>query len=100
MIDELKEKLKQPIALYQTEYGSIIILEVNKWREEDTDMVRLTESLQVQFTPRKHEEMVVERVAQLNSEITKTRAESEARVTELTRIRNDLLALPNPDEGQ
>lgn len=90
----MKDEMKKEIALYQTEYDSVIILKVNDWNEDNLDMVRITQPMNVQFTPRKQDEIVPAQIKVLEEKIKKTRAESEAQVTNLKRRIGELLALP------
>lgn len=97
--DEIKEaKLKQEIALYQTDYGSVLVLGVSKWTEKDTEMVRVSKPVSVQFTPLTPEEIVPAQIAVLEEKAKKIRAASEMELTDIQRRINELLALPAPSE--
>ena len=87
------------IALYESVYGTVQPNKVEKWIEEDKDYVRVSHSVKVKFEMLSEADVVNDKVASIDKQITDIQASTENQITKLTRRRNELLALPNPGES-
>lgn len=88
--------VKIGIALFQSEYGGICPHDAEKgYAAEKDTYVRVSEIVEVEFPPADRTEVITGMVKQLDEKINSVRANAEREVTELTRKRNDLLALPS-----
>jgi hypothetical protein len=86
------EDLTKTVALYSGKYHTAIF-EVEGWIEEHKEYVRVTEPVEVTFTPLPDEVVLEGRVKAIDNEITKTRAELTQRINDLTDQKNRLLAI-------
>lgn len=86
------------IAIYKVgkSYASDIPCEVFPWREDNSDYIRLTEIVEVDFPPRKPEEIVPAQVAILEREREELVAKFTAALKEIDDRKAELLALTAP----
>ena len=87
------EDLTQSVAIYALKYGTLVISEVDDYSEMNADKVRLTERLEVTFTPLEDEEVLAAQVQFIDNEIEKTRAELTRKIEDLKDQKQRLLAI-------
>lgn len=92
-IDE--KDLTQEVALYTNQHGSISIWEwePDGFWERSLDYVCVSEPVTVTFKPLPDDDVLKGRVAGIDAEIEKTRAEMNRKINDLTDQKNRLLAI-------
>lgn len=93
--------MKKKVALYSLYGDGEYVEEHDAYRDKDKDWTRLTEIVEVDFTPRNAGDVVVEKVAGINERIEEIRVELETKISALEDRRDKLLAIehvPETDE--
>ena len=87
------------IALYKgITYDTEIILQHNQYTDEDdSEFVRISEVMEVDFVILKNEEVVNKQIAILEKAKTDIQAKTQIKLNELDRRIGELLALPHKD---
>jgi len=88
---------KKLVALYQGKYSENVWL-VDSWVEDADDYVRTSDIVEVEFTPRPHKDIVLERVRALDAEIKSVRATMVAKINNLEDQKARLLAIEDKSE--
>lgn len=92
-----EEDLTQRVAIYRMKYGTLMVTEHDDFRETDPEYVRMTEPVEVTFTPLPDETIVAGRVSALDAEIQKVRAETEVKINRLIDEKQRLLAITHQE---
>jgi len=91
--------MKRRLALYKsTEHG--FECTANESFEEVSGYVRLSEYVDIDFPDLPSSDIVAKQVAALNEEIQRVQADTERKLNGLRQQRDELLALPQPTEGE
>jgi hypothetical protein len=69
--------------------------EFNEYNENNDDLVRLTETVEVDFKPLQDEEVIKNQVDFLDNSIKQVQAAAESKINELKQKKQELLALPS-----
>lgn len=84
------------IALYKNlSIDCDMVLEVTNWREEDEDMARLSEIIEVDFPLLPNKDITDKQVAAIDKQIKKVTADFEVSINRLEQKKAELLALPS-----
>lgn len=83
------------IALYKhTKYNTEIISEVTEYTETDSELIRISEPVEVEFPPRDQGEIIKSQVAQLD----KVLDELMTQVYNIRAQKRELLAIPSMEQ--
>jgi len=93
-----KEDFTQNVALYMSSCGSITARQPSEYWDNHANYVRVSESIDVTFTPLSDEVVLKSRVDSIDAQITQTRAKMTLRIADLTDQKNRLLAIEDKSD--
>lgn len=89
------------LALYKnTQYNFVNAHEMCEWMEKQTDMVRISEPVDVEFPPRANDEVVALQVVQLEAAAKEIEAKAYDAVQNIKARIRELQCLPAPESAQ
>jgi hypothetical protein len=90
--------MKMQMALYKsTQYGYVNAHEFCDWMEKQTDSVRISEPIEVDFPPRNNREVIDEQVASLKIAAAEIEAKAYDAVQNIKARIRELQCLPAPE---
>lgn len=93
-----EDKLTMSLCLYQTQYGNFLESREG-FAEKNPEYVCVSEPITVTFTPLDPDKVLQARVAALDNEIEKVRAEASRKIDDLKDQKQRLLAITHDGES-
>ncbi len=95
----MKDKITRTVALYSSKYLENRVHQVSGWIIKDEDYIQTSEPREIEFTPLPDEVILKGRVASIDAEIEKTRAEMSLKINNRVDQKQRFLCITNGSES-